>query len=669
MSNPEYENQSGWITIKVRITTDKQPLNPHDEILLPWLRNGADISAQWLDGKTFKGLFKRSLNGIHVPLKELMPVAKTTSEVIKESFQLSVRHLYFMLAYLLLLFILIWTFPSSKVFNYLLAMVFGQMTAMVFVDIYWIEGFDLLFSDILILLCVLIISYANLYRKKFHSFGVLLFLLGIIHALGFVHDIKELELQNFQGVQSLFIFNLTTGLALILCAILVLAFVKIIRKTNIIRKWFPIIIGSMSVFMMLLIFQDRVKTGKLQILKFPESEAAIAYKAPSQSPGLSSKPIQKGPGMMLTPIMLYLSVEPFEVRQEILVQASAAMQYFDFNPEDKSHIPVHAQQKIKEQMQEKILSGTSCIINNKKEQPSEIIDNFVTLGRGGVSIRENPVDEKLDDAIMGITLIYDTENFPDSISIDWQLFTGSDTLIEASAVDPHGAFSIMLSPANNKIHWKSRLSGYSVPAIEPIEADPSPMPLASYGIWIIIVAAILYMLFKEKRLRIKNWMLILIAIAFIAYPFIRLQLNIPFIPQGKPSSEKGTAIVSDLLTNVYRAFDRRIEEDVYDRLAMSVSQDQLAEIYMQNRQAMAMENRGGARANVDEVIINELYSIKRDKDKGYVADVQWTVRGSVNHFGHTHYRQNQYQAYVYFSSEEGIWKIDDIDILDTKRLY
>ena len=84
---------------------------------------------------------------------------------------------------------------------------------------------------------------------------------------------------------------------------------------------------------------------------------------------------------------------------------------------------------------------------------------------------------------------------------------------------------------------------------------------------------------------------------------------------------------------------------------------------------MALENRGGARANVDEVNIQDLFEIEGDKNGGYIADCQWTVRGSVNHFGHTHYRQNQYRAYVSFFIDNNNWKIRDIEILDTRRLY
>ena len=52
----------------------------------------------------------------------------------------------------------------------------------------------------------------------------------------------------------------------------------------------------------------------------------------------------------------------------------------------------------------------------------------------------------------------------------------------------------------------------------------------------------------------------------------------------------------------------------------------------------------------------------------FAADAAWTVSGSVNHFGHTHYRRNYYHAMVTLVTDKGSWKIKDIELIDEKRL-
>ena len=53
---------------------------------------------------------------------------------------------------------------------------------------------------------------------------------------------------------------------------------------------------------------------------------------------------------------------------------------------------------------------------------------------------------------------------------------------------------------------------------------------------------------------------------------------------------------------------------------------------------------------------------------GLRADLSWTVSGSVNHFGHVHYRQNSYTAELHLQAVDGEWKIRDIEVLEERRV-
>jgi hypothetical protein len=45
------------------------------------------------------------------------------------------------------------------------------------------------------------------------------------------------------------------------------------------------------------------------------------------------------------------------------------------------------------------------------------------------------------------------------------------------------------------------------------------------------------------------------------------------------------------------------------------------------------------------------------------------VSGSVSHFGHTHYRRNRNHALVTFVMDDDSWKIENIELIDEKRLF
>jgi hypothetical protein len=120
VSELEFTIQSGWIVVQVTATTSGEPLSADDEIQLPWFRNGADITAQWLDGSLYQGLFLRSLEGIHVPINLLMPTKKTLSDVCEEHFFIGLEHFFFNGIHLLFVLVLALFAASRQLFKVLL---------------------------------------------------------------------------------------------------------------------------------------------------------------------------------------------------------------------------------------------------------------------------------------------------------------------------------------------------------------------------------------------------------------------------------------------------------------------------------------------------------------------------------------------------------------------
>ncbi len=159
-----------------------------------------------------------------------------------------------------------------------------------------------------------------------------------------------------------------------------------------------------------------------------------------------------------------------------------------------------------------------------------------------------------------------------------------------------------------------------------------------------------------------------IALSIVVYPFVRTPLELPGSRSFKPTQKEATDILHGLLANVYRSFDLRNEDAVYDRLALTVNGDQLTNIYLQSRRAMELEDRGGARGKVDDVDVGEVRDVKREADGTFSVDADWTVSGSVSHFGHSHYRRNRYHAVVHIVPDGDTWKIREFTLLDERRL-
>lgn len=127
-----------------------------------------------------------------------------------------------------------------------------------------------------------------------------------------------------------------------------------------------------------------------------------------------------------------------------------------------------------------------------------------------------------------------------------------------------------------------------------------------------------------------------------------------------PDSEGIKKLVQTVLYNTYLAFQMPDEEPAYDRLALGLSGDLLAETYRQQRLTWLQRGQGmggGGEVNQVEIVDSQ---IKRFDPNTLVHEVEarWITRGRVAHYGHVHARNRQYHAYLSLQpASDGRWKI------------
>jgi hypothetical protein len=298
--------------------------------------------------------------------------------------------------------------------------------------------------------------------------------------------------------------------------------------------------------------------------------------------------------------------------------------------------------------------------------------NFVILDEQGPLIQEAPGPENLEDAKLGASLRYLTDSFPEMVTVEWDRFSPTLPEVATTINDPQSQLEAVLTRAQPTIGWQNNLGDVSAPAIEAIDVNANSRTIPLVSLALILVALTL----DSGRLKLKNKPSLplfaatrtVLPLAIWAYPVLTLPLVLPAPLQPKPSSTQIALILDQLLSNVYESFEFRTEEEIYDKLAISVTGEQLTDIYLENRRALEVENRGGARASVDYVDVTEIGSVYSLPNKEVVVQAEWLVGGSVSHFGHTHYRNNLYVALVTLTYADSVWKIKSIEVVDEHRL-
>jgi len=376
-------------------------------------------------------------------------------------------------------------------------------------------------------------------------------------------------------------------------------------------------------------------------------------------------------------LMSFLYVEPYEVRHEILTRVKDLTEWMDLGLRDDRYIEIDELEPLKQRIGAFLLTKNPVTVDGKALKPILDRTNYVKVRLTGIRILEVPERLEVASAIVGVIISYITDGMPQRVSVDWELFTDRIQRVPATATDPAGPLMSYVEPGDSVHTWTNFLKNYELPTVHEVDVAGSLGELRVPLVSLVCLVGFLGMLgWIAARVRGRGPLRLPLAIAAFllatgaaAYPFAQVTLSRPVLMAGALNDEQAAALLNTLLKNVYRAFDFREEEDVYDKLALSVSGDLLTDIYLQNRRSMAIQQAGGAQAKIKEVAVEGASAEQIDGDGlTYALSARCTALGSVGHWGHVHQRKNRYEAVVNVAARDGAWKIVGLELRDEQRI-
>ena len=359
------------------------------------------------------------------------------------------------------------------------------------------------------------------------------------------------------------------------------------------------------------------------------------------------------------PMSGFLYVEPYEVRKEIIVRPLDLEHWIELGLGDDV-IPVERQADLLREVAEFLRGHFPVHIDGESIEPELARINFLERTLKTSRIIDPPVPLKVHGAIIGAIFVYPTEGLPKRVTMDWDLWSERIQRIPAASVDQAGPLPTLLQPNFRVLEWQNFLTNPVLPTLRVLAPPPGAWKRGLLTLrWPALAAAIaaLAWMLRDPRRRGAATALAC-AVAAACFWLSR---------DARLTDARAREVVSGLLHNVYRAFDFRDEERIYDTLALSVEGDLLTQTYLEARRGLELASQGGARVKVKDVDLLELESEPGDAG-GFVANASWNVAGSVGHWGHVHQRRNHYRAELSVSPEDGSWKLVGLEILEEERL-
>ncbi len=664
---PSYRQVGITLLVRYEFGGSDVPLQSGDVLLLPWGRSAVLLTARWTDGTVQRGMFPRSPAGIRVPIEALKPVEHSALAVARRHHGAGLEGLGSLLLRVLLALGLVAAsgvgWGAGR-----LALVFasGHALAMVALDL-GVPTLPSALGGASLALGVALLARSAL-RRETHRVWPLVLGLGVVDGLGLAGELASSGLAPAELVPALFGAALASDAVLLaLTLTLALAWAWTLAERPSLVRAVGVAVGTVAIATMVATVATGLRAGEDGGIDPADRMAAARFEFRSGAGGGGSAGGRAAapPRRLESAAMLFLTVEPVEVRAEVLLGLRDFLEPLRIDGGPGSVVPIEVQGAIAARARKMVAETVRVVIDGREAVPLLTRTDFVTVAATGVSTRRQPEREPLDTAVLGVTLAYGVDRPPSEITAGWRVFPTATTVVPAVWTDPTGSERVELTPEEPMLRWSNDLSSYEAPPVRAVEVKPARWPLAS--LILVGLAASAWV----GPLRLRRWRGVawgMLAVAIVLYPFARHAVALPGLAGWAPARTETAEVLDALLTNVYRSFDLRDEEAIYDRLAVSVTGEQLSEVYLENRRALELENRGGARARVDEVEVLEVRSVRRDGEGGFRVDATWTVSGSVNHFGHVHYRQNRYDAAVHIIAVDGAWKIRQIELLDERRL-
>jgi len=367
-----------------------------------------------------------------------------------------------------------------------------------------------------------------------------------------------------------------------------------------------------------------------------------------------------------SPMTGFIYVEPFEVRKEIIVRPYDIQQWVDLGLEGQDMIRVDQQAEIKRKVVEFLEPHFKVKIDDVPVEGTLDRVNFLRRTLTASTVIDNQ-DIELLPATLGIIYVFPTTGLPQSVEMEWDIFSEKMQRVPSASVDQAGPLPVIMEPDFNILRWDNYLKHPDIPTLVDIQSPPSMIQkVSAWGQWVMLGLSLLALvyIFRSRKAGSSQPVSALTVFAICALLAIFLVYQ---NSQSRLNPERLDQLVGDLLHNVYRAFDYRGEEVIYDVLAQSASGDLLTDIYLETRRGLELASQGGARVKVKDIELLNSALIDSQGDS-LTVESRWNVFGSVGHWGHIHQRKNGYHAKLQISEIDGTWKLTGLEILEEERL-
>lgn len=325
------------------------------------------------------------------------------------------------------------------------------------------------------------------------------------------------------------------------------------------------------------------------------------------------------------PLMLYLYVEPRQVRLESLLRVSDITEMTGFDADKSQPGTEDKFQQLQAYLDNYYTSRGSLDIDGKSFTPDSVRIEFLTISLKGLKVIDNASAVDESSLLVGVSQQFLIEKLPQKIETRWQFFNQRVDRIPVIVTDPAGPFMSLIEEDYAEYGWQNFLKTYSDPVTKPVNVK-------------------------------TGW-----------------RIDLPYFGEKKildrlPEPDQAITIVGGIFDNVRVAFIEKEPASFSRVLGVTVSSGQAELIKDELAKLFAPKVTGGTVGAVDSFEDLQVTGIQELTDRhGFSANVSGAATISGRHWGHTDRRNLKFQVLLDIAGDDDQWRLADLTVVDLKE--
>jgi len=331
------------------------------------------------------------------------------------------------------------------------------------------------------------------------------------------------------------------------------------------------------------------------------------------------------------PLMIYLYIEPRQVRLESLMRLSDITEMTGFDVEDPQVSSKDKYQLLQAHINKYYSDKNILQIDGVASKPDSIRVEFLSATLFGLKIIENPAAIDEASLLVGVSQQVYMRALPKKVDSRWQYFNQRIDRIPYTAIDPVGPLQGLIDKDDPVFGWKNFLKKYSEPVIHPVVVE-------------------------------TGW-----------------NIDIPYFGKKKivnqlPDQQQALSIVSGVLENVRVAFIEKKPDSLTRALGEVVNSDDPDTLHSDSlikelEKLFAPKVTGGSVGAVQVFKDLQIINVRNTGDiNGFSATIGGLASISAKHWGHVDQRQVDFQVLLDLVEDDDQWHLSDITVIDIKNI-